>query len=37
MNFKGKLAHFNMEIAHVAVKEKGIFGSKSLATMVHLE
>ena len=37
MNFKGKLAHFNMEIAHVAVREEGIFVSKSLATVVHLE
>ena len=37
MNFKGKLAHFNMEIAHVAVGEEGIFSSKSLVTVVHLE
>jgi hypothetical protein len=37
MNFKGKLARFNMKIAYVAVREEGIFGSKSLATVVHLE
>jgi len=37
MNFKRKPARFNMEIAHVALREEGIFGSKSLATVVHLE
>jgi hypothetical protein len=37
MNFKGNLARFNMEIAHVAVREEAIFGSKSFATVVHLE